>query len=233
MVGLVRRPRERALLAVLLCARAPVHREQLIDVLWPHLDAEPALTALQSSVYRLRRALAPCDGAIAVDGDGDVYRLVLAAPGCCDALELLTGARSAIAGRSRRELERLAEISAAPFLPEWPYADWARVLRAEVEETRREVIEALAARLDAAGDLAGAAGQYRRLVALEPEREGWHRALMRLYARMGERATALRQYQILAGILRTELGIEPCAETRELHRVLLVEDRSRTLRAVP
>jgi DNA-binding SARP family transcriptional activator len=220
------RPRERALLAVLICARRPLHREELIEVLWPGLSLSAALAALHSSVYRLRRALRPCAKEVSIKGDGETYRLALAKPSCCDALELIACARGAIARHDRAELEALAVLGTGPFLPEWPYAEWARGLRTEVEETYREILEAVAHERTSTGDTSGAIGQYRRLLALEPEREGWHRELMRLYAATGERALALRQYQLLAERLRTELGIEPCAESRELHRSLLVGDSS-------
>ena len=53
-------------------------------------------------------------------------------------------------------------------------------------------------------------------MVLEPEREGWHRALMEGYGRMGERALASQAVSRLPGVLRRELGIEPAAETRAL-----------------
>jgi DNA-binding SARP family transcriptional activator len=218
----LRRPRERTLLAVLICARGPVHREELIELLWPGLPPSAALTALHSSVYRLRKALRPCESQVAIEGDGETYRLALARPSCCDAFELISRARGAIARHDRQELESLAALGEGPFLPEWPYAEWARGLRTDVEETYREILEAIAHEQTGAGDTSGAISRYRRLLALEPEREGWHRELMRLYAATGERALALRQYQTLAERLRTELGVEPCLETRELHRSLLV-----------
>ncbi len=219
----LRRSRERTLLAILICARGPRHREELIDLLWPRVSLSAALASLHSCVYRLRKALRQCAGAVAVEGDGETYGLTLAAPSVCDVFELIARAPNAVAAHDRQELEALAVLGDGTFLPEWPYAEWARGLRAEVEGTYREVLEAIAHERTEAGDVNGAIGRYRRLLALEPEREGWHRELMRLYAAIGERALALRQYQTLAERLRTELGVEPCLETRELHRSLLVE----------
>jgi DNA-binding SARP family transcriptional activator len=218
----LRRPRERMLLAVLICARGPVHREELVELFWPGFPTS-ALAALHSSVYRLRKALRPCESRIAIDGDGETYRLALESPSCCDAFDLIERARGAIARYDRQELDSLAVLGNGPLLPEWPYAEWARTLRTDVEETYREILEALARERTGAGDTSGAISQYRRLLALEPEREGWHRELMRLYAATGERALALRLYEALAERLRAELGVEPCLETRELHRSLLVE----------
>src|SRR5262249_53708862 len=62
-----------------------------------------------------------------------------------------------------------------------------------------------------------------RLLALDPLQESAHRALMRLYARQGRRASALRQYQVCVGVLQRELGVEPEPQTRQVYRDLLRE----------
>lgn len=48
---------------------------------------------------------------------------------------------------------------------------------------------------------------------------------MRLYARQGRRAAALRQYQVCVGVLQRELGTEPEAETKQLYREILQRRR--------
>ena len=68
-----------------------------------------------------------------------------------------------------------------------------------------------------------AISRYRLLLAREPEREGWHRALMRTYAAAGERALALRQFHACRTLLRERLGVAPSRETRELHTRILRE----------
>lgn len=69
--------------------------------------------------------------------------------------------------------------------------------------------------------MSDAISRYRLLIAGEPEREGWHRELMRVYADSGERALALRQYGTCRRLLRDRLGIEPSDETRRLHAQIL------------
>jgi DNA-binding SARP family transcriptional activator len=96
-------------------------------------------------------------------------------------------------------------------------------LRAEIEETHRVVIEALAREFGRVGRHGEAIGRYRLLLALEPEREGWHRGLMEQYAAAGERALALRQYQACRAVLLDGLGVEPSRATRELHTRILRE----------
>ncbi len=107
------------------------------------------------------------------------------------------------------------------LLPEWPFAPWTEPLRTEVEEAHRAVLAGIARELAARGGLAEAISRYRLLIATEPEREGWHREVMRLYVEAGERALALRQYDTCRRLLRERLGIEPSAETRRLHAAIL------------
>ncbi len=44
---------------------------------------------------------------------------------------------------------------------------------------------------------------------------------MRLYAQLGRRGSALRQYQLCVGVLRRELGVEPEADTRTVYQEIL------------
>ena len=77
------RERARAVLGALVCAGGPVHREQLLDWLWPDLDVERGLRALHVTLHGLRRALEPelgrgSAGRSVIRSEGEGYRLVLA-----------------------------------------------------------------------------------------------------------------------------------------------------------
>jgi len=85
------------------------------------------------------------------------------------------------------------------------------------------VLERLARALLAAGRPLDAVSRYRVLTRRDPEREGWHRGLMRAYSAAGERALALRQYHACRAALRRTQGVEPGAETRALYQALLEE----------
>lgn len=223
------RERGRALLAALLCAGRPLHREEILEWFWPVLPPERGLRAFHVTLYELRRALEPdlARGAASsvIVADGEAYRLQLAPQDTWDAAEFLALAARALAETEPTTRARLLEGAEAGYggvlFPEWPYAPWAETRRAEVERMHRAVLTALAEDLVAAGRSQEAITRYGRLVELEPEREAWHRALMGLFAATGERALALRQFHACRALLRRELGIEPSAETRELYRQLL------------
>jgi DNA-binding SARP family transcriptional activator len=125
------------------------------------------------------------------------------------------------------QLARLREAVAlrrGPLLEEWPYEEWATRRREDLEATFDSALESLVAAALSAGAGAEAVAHARRLVRRQPEREGWHRLLMRAYGLTGDRAMALRQFHACRAVLRREQGIEPCAETRALYNDLLLED---------
>jgi class 3 adenylate cyclase len=70
--------------------------------------------------------------------------------------------------------------------------------------------------LERLGDAAAEAVRRRHFGLL---REAWHRGLMRVYARAGERGLALRQFHACRTILREQLGSDPSAETGALYEV--------------
>jgi DNA-binding SARP family transcriptional activator len=61
----------------------------------------------------------------------------------------------------------------------------------------------------------------RRLVDADPDNEAAHARLMVAYARSGRRGSALRQYLACRRVLVAEFGVEPAAETRDLHERIL------------
>ena len=158
--------------------------------------------------------------------EGPTYRLVLGELSGWDADEFLRAAAAGLSAPADRAPARLREaeaLYAGQLLPEWAFAPWTQPLRTELEEAHRAVLFAVAERMAEAGRASEANSRDRLLLALEPEREGWHRALMRTYAAAGERALALRQFHACRTLLRERLGVAPSRETRDLHTRILRE----------
>jgi DNA-binding SARP family transcriptional activator/tetratricopeptide (TPR) repeat protein len=222
------RQKARVLLALLVTRGEPVHREVIVDWLWPHLAPDKARQSLHSTLYALRRAVDLGVGRGAqslIQTDGEAYLVELGPGDEWDAGHFLALARRAAEpGSVRERIEWLMAAEAAytgTFLPEWPYDEWAAARRNEVQGTYERLVEDLAEALLAGGRPGPAIERASRLVGLDEEREGWHRLLMRAYAAAGERPRALRQYHALRTVLRERLGMEPGCETRDLYRSLL------------
>ncbi len=226
------RERARGILAALLCAGRPVHREELLEWFWPDLSPDRALRVFHVALHGLRRALEPelQRGAAAsiIVNEGETYHVRLGPHDAWDVDEFLALARNGVPGEMPgarlARLKRAEQIKIGTLYPEWPYAEWAEERRREVDAAGRLVLEELAHASRDAGELREAIARYRGLVDSEPEREEWHRGLMRAFADAGERALALRQYHACRAVLRRELGVEASAETRHLYATLLDDE---------
>jgi DNA-binding SARP family transcriptional activator len=223
------RAKARALLGALACAGPRgLHRDRLLDHLWPELPTDRGSRALDTTLHELRRTLdplaAPRSGGSPIVRQGDVYRLVLGERDSWDAADFERLAAPDPAAAGQGALDRMLAAEAlwrGEFLPDFPYEPWCEDTRRSLERQRVELLERLAEALLEMGRPAAAIERYRQLIDADPEREGWHRALMRAYAQAGERALALRQFHACRALLRGRLGVEPSRETRELYSSLL------------
>jgi DNA-binding SARP family transcriptional activator len=97
------------------------------------------------------------------------------------------------------------------------YADWCVLEREQLRELQLNAREDLAELHARSGRLQQAIGEYQLLVNEDPYREPAHRELMRCHFRLGDRVSAIRQYQTCVEILREDLGLSPAPETEELY----------------
>ena len=221
------RERSRALLGALLCARGPVHRDKLLEWFWPDLPPDRGQRAFHVALHGARRAIEPerrprADSLIRLSGE--TYELVVAAPDSFDVTDFLGAAK----GKERASLEAAERMHRGEPFPEWAYEEWSQSLRADVREARMAALERLGRIILDDGDPREAAKRFRDLLEMEPEREEWHRALMRCFWSAGEVALALRQFQACRTVLVRELGTEPSPETRELYARILREEEPAT-----
>ena len=97
-----------------------------------------------------------------------------------------------------------------------PFDTWLAEERARLHEIACEVWATLGDRRLQDGNAEAAIEAGRHLVSLDPLRESGHRSLIKAYAGAGRRAEALQHYQVLADMLRGELGAEPDPATTRL-----------------
>ena len=233
-------PRQRALLAVLLCrANRVVSRDELIEELLAGQPPGSAGRMLQVQISRLRQALADGDSQprVAARPPGYVLRVK---PGELD-LEVFEQ-RVAV---GRAALEQGDPGQAAALLAEaeslWrgrPLAD------VEFESFARNEIQRLdAGRLAAAEDRmeaqlalghhAAVCPELEQLVAEHPLRERLRGQLMVALYRSGRQAEALECYRAGRSLLVEELGIEPGPGLRRVQQQVLAGDPGLDLPATP
>jgi DNA-binding SARP family transcriptional activator len=153
------------------------------------------------------------------------YRLHLDPGDRVDAYEFASHARTALSERDRSRKLTLLQAGAAAWtgapLPEDRNSHWSAGWRETLENLHVEVLAQTCDEHLRAGDDLGAIEAALLLVEADPDNEAAHRRLMVAYARSGRRGSALRQYLACRRVLVAEFGVEPAAETKDLHERIL------------
>jgi DNA-binding SARP family transcriptional activator len=199
-----------------LAPRHRLHREQVMDALWPELPPAAAAANLRKVVYYARHALPGEEGSRLICAVGDLLYLPP------EGLRIDVDAFRSAGARARQTGDPAAYWEAVGLyrgglLPDDRYEQWVIGRRDELEFEFLAIVDELAALLEGRGDLAGAMRAVALLIAAEPLEEGAHVRLMRLYALAGRRGEALRQYERLREMLAAELGSEPGVEAQRLY----------------
>jgi DNA-binding SARP family transcriptional activator len=209
-----------------------MHREQMMDMLWPDLDPPAAAANLRKAVHYARAALeAACPGAgehVVTAGDHVALR-------SCEgelAVDVDQFRSRLSAARRTGDVDgyrRALDLYEGELLPEDLYEEWAVGARGQLSLDFLSGMTEMAHLLEKDGDLRGAIEAVRRLVAADPTGEDGNAALMRLYALAGRRGEALRHYEHFCGVLDRELGAAPAPTTQRLRdeiRTLSVSGRT-------
>ncbi len=202
-----------------------LHREQVMDTLWPDLTPEAAGNNLHQALYAARRALdrsqSPHAGSQFLRLETGV--LALRPPG---RLWVDVEAFQAAAGRCRgsrdpRLFQTAIDCYGGDLLPDDRYEAWVTVPAADLRAAYLRLLETYAQVLEEREEYEEAIGVLHRLVASEPVHEEAQLDLVRLYARTGQRRQALGQYEHLRTALRRDLDAEPSAASQRLYQVIL------------
>jgi class 3 adenylate cyclase/DNA-binding SARP family transcriptional activator len=226
--------KQRALLALLLLhANETLTTDRLIDELWGERPPANSAKTVQVHVSRLRKALAPVNGAggerVVVTRERG-YELRLD-PERLDARRferlVAEGRGELAAGRPQvaaAALERALSLWRGAPLAELAHEPFAQTEIARLDDLRAGALEKLVeAKLDL-GRHEEVIVQLETLIAEHPYRERPRAQLMLALYRSDRQADALQAYQDARRTLVDELGIEPGERLRELERAILAQD---------
>lgn len=204
--------------------RHVLHREEIIDILWPGADVESALNSFGKALHAARHAFEPelprrqsstylrlQDSMLALDMDHVAI----------DADRFEQHAQQALRRRDVSDLERALAVYNGELLPEDRYEDWCAERRNVLAELHFRVLLTLAAALEERGAYNESAERLREVLQKDQTREEVHRSLMRLYAEMGTPDQAVRQFHRCEGALRQGLDLAPQHETVQLYHNIL------------
>ena len=202
--------RRQAAALVKILALAPgraLHRERVIDALWPGIDVDDAAPRLHKAAHYARRALG--GGASIVLG-GERVALFPDTGVDVDAEVFQRLAEAALAAADPRAAGSAADAYHGDLLPADPYERWAEEARDRLRLLYLRVLRL--------------AGRWEDLIAADPGDEQAHLALIRRLADRGDRRSAMRQFERLERGLRRELGVAPSTAALRLRDELLAPD---------
>lgn len=206
----------RALLAYLCAHPGKSHsRNEIAGLLWGGSADEQARASLRQALADLRKALAPTGVEHLVIQD-DLVSIDAATVEVDAALVERLAADDDPDG-----LETAGELYRGDFLegfdlPEEDFGDWLRAERARYRGLATAALGRLLDHHAASDQETDGIRVANRILEIDPLQEHVHRALMRLHLRQGERALALRQYEICRETLMREVDSEPDDATTEL-----------------
>lgn len=208
----------REVLAMLVAARGiPIHRETLIDRLWPDEELDKASNRLSVALSTIRSVLDPekahhTDWYLERDGETLALSTDRVTVDATDFLEAAKKGQSAIRSgdqeRGRALLDYAETIYVGEFLEDYPYADWAVAPREEIRSWYLRVASQLAEVELSEGDFDGASRRFLRMLERDPFDEPTHLSLIRAMVGAGRHGTARRLYGNYVSRM-AELGIEP------------------------
>src|SRR5215208_4855732 len=213
-----------------LLALAPghtLHREQVMETLWPGVGMHKASNNLHQIVRALRRALEPsalatssaaaCSGCLLLRDEQ--LTLCPDSPVWVDveAFEQ-TAATARHAPLEPAAFRAAIDLYAGELLPQDRYEPWLEERRAQLRELYLSLLLELGALYEERSEFGEAIEALSTIVAEEPTHDGGQVGLMRLYALSGKRREALSQYEQLREALYKEFGTEPEEATRRLQQ---------------
>ena len=195
-------------------------REILMDTFWPESNPESARNSLNVALYSLRRSLRSVtklelihfeNGTYQIGPNIDLWLDVEEFEHCVEqgqGLEVQHKFTEAVA-----EYEIAVNLYRGDFLAENLYEGWTVLERERLRINYLDTLDHLSQIYFNQNRYGPCATLCQLILNRDLCREDAHSRLMRCYCRLGQGPLALRQYQICAEALRSELAIDPAPET--------------------
>jgi DNA-binding SARP family transcriptional activator len=210
----------------------PVHRERLIEWLWPDAEVERGWDRLKVTMSFLRGKLRAAGARAdtietvgqsyllrrdAVWVDADAFASLVAAGG----RHLKCGERQA----ARARFEEAESIYRGNYLEDEPYAEWCAEERERLREIYLELLAGMAKCYAEDGLFMEASQVCRTALFNDPCRESFLRALMENLVNLGRPDWAEAHFVSWRRSLEKDYGLQPMNETMRIYQSL-VEGRS-------
>jgi DNA-binding SARP family transcriptional activator len=204
-----------------------VSSEDLIELVWPDADAEPAAHRLHVAVSALRHAL---------ESSGQTLNLVHSEEGAyyvpralivtdCDLFNRrYEAAKAWVHTRdvafAASAFKSALDLYSGDYFADIPYAEWTHDARAHYMERRLSALTFLCEHAEREGNYLEVVESAQAMLSTDNLREIAHRHLMRAHYYLGQRGVAIRQFKLCAELLQRELGVAPSRLTRALYEAI-------------
>lgn len=175
-------------------------RDQVIEALWPHLDAEAGGANLRKAAHHARKPLGSAGALVLRRGRVALFPGVDVAT---DLAEFDDAADVAVNSNEPDAWRKAAVLYRGELLPESRYEDWVEPHR---QRLRMRYL-----------DMLRLGGRWQTIVEEEPTDEAANRELMRAAMAAGNPHAAVQSYGRLRTALLRELGNRPSPETDTLY----------------
>ncbi len=186
-----------------LAPRRQLHREQVMDALWPDVPVDEATPRLHKAAHFARRVLGPDSVALR----NDTVVLFPDIPVSVDTMRFQEMAQDALDAGDVMVAAAAADLYGGPLLPEDRYESWAEAARDRLQLLHLQLLRQ--------------ARRWSDLLEADTTDAEAHLSLMRDHAARGDRRAALRQFERMERALQGELGVSPSEEAVALRDSLL------------
>src|SRR5215212_795879 len=206
---------------VKLLALAPnhrMHRERMMDLLWPKLDVSKAANNLRYTLHNARRTLEPSLEITSRYLQCQGQELVLCSEGqlWVDVEAFEEAAAEARHIREPAAYRTAIELYTGELLPVDLYEEWAEGRRERLRQAYLSLLVELSRLYEERKEYGTALEALRRAVEEEPTYEEARAGLRRLQAVLGRPGEAMGQYERPEEVLSWQLASEPSVASRHV-----------------
>lgn len=206
------------LAAITVESNASVRRGRLIERIWPEISSQNGRKALNTELWRLRKAIKHAGGAPEDWIKSTADSLMLRTDRGVD-VDLLKFRREVSQGNDEpQHLVSVANLYKGEFA-EGLTSNWVLEERLVIRQSFLRLLHKVINSLRQVNRLADALVFAERLCREEPFDEDAHRSLLLVQIQRGDRSAAVRHYQEFEHYLQDELGVSPSPKTQALYRI--------------
>ncbi len=228
--GAWRRRKARTLVKLLaLAPKHTLHRDQLVEAMWPGLSFQQAGNNLHQVLFAARRALGSDESYLQLQDE----MLTLGTDVLVDVDEFEAAAAQADNTGAPQDVQAAVHAYGGELLPGDRYEPWCEPRRTELRRRHQRLVAELVVGHLRSGNHAAALDLLRPLHDADPVDEEIARLLIRAQLAAGRRMVAASTYHRLVETLRDELGVAPAEETLQLGRQVSSQADTGALSATP